>query len=268
VISAKLFAKQIEKLAVDNAPVILTAIGVTGTLATAILTARASFAAADLLAEEDERRFRMNESQDITKTQAVKLVWKGYIPAVGVGITTIACVICANRISTRRIAAMAAAYSLSEKAYSEYREKVVEKFNANKERQVRDDIAQDRVNANPPKDSQIIITGNGDVVCYDLPTGRYFKSNMEKLRSVVNDVNAQVNEVGFAPLSDFYVSLGLKDTPYSEEIGWTTEELLDVHYSAVLTEENTPCIAINYRCKPIRQGTGAGFPQGCDDPPF
>ena len=263
-ISARIFAKQIEKFAVDNSPLILTAVGVVGTIGTAVLTGKAAFKSFDILKEEEERRELMNEPGHVSRSEFVKLTWKQYIPAVGTGITTIACIVCANRISTRRIAAMAAAYSLSERAYNEYREKVVQKFNANKERQVRDDIAQDRVNANPPKENQVIITGNGDVICYDEPTGRYFKSNMEKLRAVVNDVNAEVNELGASPLSFFYQSLGLKTTPYSDELGWTTDELLEVHYSAVLTQDNQPCIAIDYKPHLIRKGTGAGFPKGCD----
>lgn len=271
-ISVKVLAKQVEKFTLDNSPAILTGVGAFGSVTSVVLAVKASLKAARMIDLEKVTRWRMNPESgetvlDIDSKDKVKLVWKEYVPSAGVLTISVASIICANRVSTKRAAALAAAYSLSEKAYSEYREKIVEKFNANKERQVRDEIAQDRVTENPPQGTQIILTGNGDVVCYELPTGRYFRSNMEKLRSVQNDVNAQVNELGQASLSDLQVALGLKETPYSEELGWTTSRLLDLQFSAVLTDDNQPCISINYHTEPIRGA--AGFHKGCSaDPDF
>lgn len=267
-ISIKLLSRQVEKFAVDNAPTILTTIGAAGAVASSFLFGKAAYRSVAILEEERVKRYQMTPNLleiKLAKKDYVTLLWQEYLPATGVLTLSVVSTVFSNRINTKRIAAMAAAYSLSEKAYSEYREKVVEKFNANKERQIRDDIAQDHVTKNPPKDSQIIITGNGDVLCHDLPTGRYFMSNMEKLRSVMNDVNAQVNEIGHATLSDFYVKLGLTTTPYSEAIGWTTSKLMDIHFSAVLTDENMPCISIDYSVEPIR---GSSFrTEGCMDEP-
>lgn len=273
-ISAKVLAKQVEKFAIDNAPGILTGVGVVGAATVAYLTGKATIKAVDLIDSEKHRRHLMTpvekeEDIELSKQDILKTVWTAYLPPAGALGVTMTAIICANRISTGRVAALATAYSLSEKRFGEYKEKVVEKFNPNKERQVRDEIAQDRVNANPPKDAQIILTGNGDVICYDLPTGRYFKSNMEKLRSVQNDINAQVNEIGFAPLSDFYVALHLKETPYSEMLGWTPGRLLDLQFSAVLTDDNQPCISIDYGVETLSPSDRPGFPKGCDaDPPF
>lgn len=266
-ISAKILAKQVEKFAIDNAPGILTGVGVVGAVSSAVLTGKAAFKSAKMIQKEVDRRYledpTWSKDQNITTKESIKLVWTAYLPAAGALGVSVTAIICSNRISTARLAALATAYSLSEKHFGEYREKVIEKFNANKERQVRDEIAQDHITANPPKDAQIIFTGHGDVLCHDLPTGRYFKSNMEKLRSVQNDLNAQVNEIGHATLSDFYVALGLRDTPYSDQLGWTTAKLFDLQFSAVLTDDNQPCISINYTAEPIR----AGFPQGCNEDP-
>lgn len=269
-ISFKVLARQLEKFTVDNSPTILTVVGVGGSLGVAFLTGKATVKAVDLVELERDRIALTTPGDkiehELTKFEIVKLVYKEYIPAIGVLTVTITSIIFANRISTRRAAAIAAAYSLSERAYSEYREKVVEKFNANKERQIRDDIAQDHVTKNPPQDAQIIIVGNGDVMCYDLPTDRYFKSNMEKLRSVMNDINAAVNEIGQASLSDFYAALQLKETLFSEELGWTTDSPLDLQFSAVLTDDQQPCISINYHANPLR---GGAFFQGeTRDPGF
>lgn len=268
-ISAKLFAKHTEKLIADNTPVILTGVGAVGAVASSVLAVKAAWKSNDLLHEENDRRLLMNEKviQTSDKVEMVKFLWREYALSAGVLTVSVASIICSNRVSTKRAAAMAAAYTISEKAYSEYRDKVAEKFNTNKERQVRDEIAQDRVTNTPPRESQIIITGNGEVTCYDLPTGRYFRSSVEKLRSVQNDINADVNEVGYANLDAFYVALGLAPTPYSDELGWTTDKLFEIQFSAVVTEDSQPCISINYSCSPLR---GSSFRQeGCkSDPNF
>lgn len=158
------------KLLSDNAPTILTAIGVTGTVMTAALTGRASYRAAEIIAFE-EHQMAESRADSLTPKEKVKLAWKEFVPAVGVGAITIACIIGVNRIGMRRTAALAAAYSLSEKAFDEYKSKVVERLGEGKEQRLRDDIAQDQVNRRPLSKNEVILTGNGDVLCYDSITG-------------------------------------------------------------------------------------------------
>lgn len=243
--------KNVEKIVADNSPAILTAIGVTGTLATAYFTGTASFKAAEIIQNREKEDGYPVEPKERLKTRT-KLIWKLYIPAVGTGVLTVACIVCANRIGTRRAAAMAAAYSISERALFEYKEKVIEKFGENKDRAVRDDIAQDRVNKNPISTREVIITGNGDVLCYDTITGRYFESNVETLRKAQNDINQQILTNMYASLWDFYELIGLPSTAYSNEVGWNTDTLLDLDFSTVLSEDKRPCVSINYTVFPIR----------------
>lgn len=240
--------KRLEKLVVDNSPTILTAIGVTGTLTTAYLTGRASIKAAEILIDAETRL----PGRELTSQEKVRLVWKLYIPAVGTAVVTIAAIIGANRIGTRRAAALAAAYSVSEKAFEEYRTKVIEKLGERKEEAVRDEIAQDRVKRDPVDDRTVIVSGRGEVLCYEAYTGRYFKSDMETLRKAENDINRQVIHDGFASLGDFYDLVGLPKTSVSDEIGWTSEKPLEIHFSSVLSNDNIPCISIEYRGVPIR----------------
>jgi hypothetical protein len=271
-ISAKALFHAVEKFADDNAPLILTAVGVTGTISSVVLATKASLKASKMIEQKKVDNWRMDpeagaEVKGIDTKDKVLLVWKEYLPTAGTLTVAVAAIVFANRINTKRAAAMAAAYSLSERAYGEYREKVVDKFNANKERQVRDEIAQDHVNAHPPKDSQIIVVANGNVTCYDQPSDRYFHSSVEKIRSAQNEINVTINEVGEASLEEFYAALGLQPTTMSEDIGWTRDKLLDVHFSSVIAKDNTPCLVMNYDCRPLRNA--AGFRGGCsDNPPF
>lgn len=250
------FAKHLEKLIQDNSPTILTALAVAGTVTTAWLTAKASFKAAKILEEDSETAMRDHEP---TFKDDVKLVWKEFIPPVVVGSASIAAMIYANRISARRAAALAAAYKLSEKNFKEYEEKIKEKFGIKEEEKAKDEIAQERVDKNPLGDRPVIVTGNGEVMCYDIPSDRYFKSSMETIRRAENNVNQQVIHDGWLPLTEFYKAIGLKPTSYSEEVGWVQEygeeefTLLEIDYSTTMTSDGQPCIAINYKVVPVRE---------------
>lgn len=248
--------KRTEKLVADNSPAILTAVGVTGVVTTAFLAGRASFKAARLIDDyEDQIREgqRANLVPDFSTKEKIQVTWKLYIPAVGTGILSITAIILANRIGTRRAAAVAAAYSLSEKAFAEYKTKVVEKIGTHKDDSIRAEVAQDRVNANPISSREVIITGNGDVLCYDSITGRYFNSNIETLRKAQNDINKIIIQDMYASLYDFYTLIQLPPTPYSNEVGWNVDGLLELEFSTVLAEDGRPCISLDYRIFPIRE---------------
>jgi hypothetical protein len=139
----------------------------------------------------------------------------------------------------------------SQLAFEEYREKIVEKIGEKRERTARDEIAQEQIRQNPPNNSQIFITDNGTQLCYEAFTGRYFLSDMETLRQAMNDVNATILHDGEACLSDFYVLVGLPMTTQSDLVGWNTDKLLELHFTAALTTDNRPCISMNYRVAPV-----------------
>lgn len=244
--------KAAEKFASDNSPTILTTIGVIGLGTTAILTGKATFKAADILANEEFRLAKEGSNYELTNRDKVELTWKFYIPAVGVGALSCGAIIGANHIGSRRTAAVAAAYSLSERAFTEYKGKVVEKLGEKKEKAVRDEIAQDRVDANPVSGREVIIIEGKSVLCYDTYSGRYFMSDMETLKKAQNDVNYQILSDMYASLSDFYQRVGLSATASSEEVGWTTDKQLELELSGTLSEDQRPCIAVSFRTSPVR----------------
>lgn len=243
-------AKHIERVAKDNAPVILTAIGVTGTVSTAIFASKASFRAAELIREHEETEGTPEDAKE-RLIERTKVTWSLYIPAVGVGTATIACIIFANQIGTRRAAAMAAAYSMSEKAFGEYREKVVEKIGAAKEQEARDELAQERVERNP-LGSQVIVMNEREVLCFDQYTGRYFNSDMETLKQAQNKINYRMIRENYASLNDFYDCVGLDWVPTGDDLGWNSDQMLELSFTTVLSDDQRPCIAIDFNAVPVR----------------
>lgn len=218
-----------------NSPAILTALGVSGTITTAYLTGKASYRAARRLGEEPAW---------MSNREKVELVWDLYIPATVSGAITIGCIIGATRVSSKRAAAAYSLVTLSEKAFEEYREKVVEKLGERKEQSVRDEIAQSRVDANPP--GSAIVVGSGSVLCCELFTMRYFQSDMETLRKAENTINAKLNSHDYATMDDFYYLIGLGSTSESAAIGWESDRLMSLDFTTTLSGDGKPCLAFGY----------------------
>lgn len=235
------------KLVKANSPEILTAMGVAGVITTSYLSARAGFTAAQVLQNTDvptDRKERMKEQ--------ARQTWRLYIPPVASGSMAIVCIIMGSRAQNRRAAAAMTAYSLTEHAFSEYREKVVEQIGKNKEQTIRDDIAQKKV-SETKEGAMVVVAGTGQVLCCELYTGRYFRADMEKLRRALNDINAKICRDVYVTLDEFYDLVGLPWTSMSSQMGWDSNKLLELQFSTVLAEGGEPCLAFEYSyVKPLK----------------
>jgi Family of unknown function (DUF6353) len=229
---------QAKHLAHTNSPALLTALGISGTITTSYLTGKASYEAALVIKDSESQLLLDIRTTKEKIVDRFPLVWELYIPAGISGTLTIACIITATRVSSRRTAAIAAAYSITEKAFEEYREKVSETIGVRKEQDIRDKIA--------PSDKHLLLAGPGNVLCCELFTGRYFNSDMETLRRAQNDINAKLYREMYASLNDFYYLVGLSYTENSGEVGWNSDRQLELYFSTVLSEDNRPCITISY----------------------
>lgn len=242
--------RRAQKATADNAPTILTALGVTGLVTTAVLTGKASFKAAEVIRDEEAKHSTEDATFQMMTHSRVEIAWKHYIPAVGTGAVSIACIVCANHISTRRTAALASAYSIAQEGFREYREKVLDKVGETKEKAIRDEVAQDSVTKNPPPSTLILTDDN--VLCKDAHSGRYFQSTLEDLKKAANDTNYQILGNDYASLTDYWERIGLSKTSESDEIGWNTDCQLEVLYGSALDDKNRPCITVDFRTIPTR----------------
>lgn len=231
-INTKLLVKSVGKFASDNSTSILTGVAVAGVVTTTIFAVKATPKAMGLIEEAKEER-----DEDLTTLDKIRITYPCYIPAVGIGAVTIACVLGANAVSTKRSAALVGAYSALDTGFREYQEKVKEKIGETKEKNVRDEVAQDRVTRDK-KHETVVLTGDGQVLCYDLWSGRYFQSTVESIRKAQNDLNAMLLNEMYASVNDFYGMLGLSGNAMGDEFGWNSDKLLEVEFSSALTEED------------------------------
>lgn len=230
-----------------RSPEILTGVGIAGMVGTTIMAVRAT-PKAILLINEKEVELHVEK---LSVKETVKATWKCYIPAAITGITSIACLVGASSVSARRNAAIATAYTISESALREYREKVVETIGEKKERTVRDAIAKDKLDQNPVGNSEVIVTEKGNTLCYDIFSGRYFKSDVERLKRAENTINRQMLDEGSVCLNDFYYEIGLDETKVGHSLGWDNRKgLISLLFSSQLASDNTPCVVIDFNVAP------------------
>lgn len=240
----------------ENSRTILTGVGIVGTVTTTYLTGRATFKAAAIIERETTKLEKEAALEDdngespkiveLTRFQKVKLVWHHYIPPGVTLVTTITCMIVANKIASRKIAALAIASGVSERALQEYKAKVIEKLGERQDEKIRDEVAQDRVTNNPVRSQEVIITGTGDHLCYDHYTGRYFQSSAEKIRQAENKINYELNNLYYASASEFYDALGLPATTLTDTMGWNANKRVEVQLSTVMSTDDRPCLAIDF----------------------
>ena len=234
-----------------NSPHILTAMGCAGVVSTAVMAAKAT--PKTLLILEDEERWRKrNKIVPMTTTDKVKLTWKNYIPTAVVGTASIACIIGANTVNTKRNAALAALYTMSETAFRDYKTKVVEQIGQAKETKIRDEISKDIIHADPLSDNKpVIITGKGDVLCYEKMCGRYFMSSYETIRRIANDLNYRLLSDMWMDLNELYYELGLPSTELGYQVGFDIEKgKIEIDFSTQLDTTGQPCLVIDTNVKP------------------
>lgn len=236
-----------------KAPEILTGIGIAGMATTIILAVKATPKAMELI-EQRELEIAERDDTDIrnlTAIETVKTAWKPYVPALLTGLGSTACLIGGISVSARRTAALATAYKISETALSEYKEKMIEVVGEKKAQAIKEKIDGEKLEKDPVSKREVIITEKGNTLCYDMLSGRYFKSDIEKIKKAVNEINRQLTYDFYVSLNEFYDELGLPDTKLGGELGWNLDDgLVEPSFSSQIADDGTPCIVLDYNVAP------------------
>lgn len=240
-------AKGVRTAMKKHSPEILTGIGIAGMITTTVMAVRATPKALVLI--EDKKI--ENDTDKLTPVETIKATWTCYIPAAITGGLSIICLIGASSVNARRNAALATAYTLSESALKEYQEKVIETIGEKKEQSIRDSIAKDRIEQDPVTSKEVIITEKGNTLCYDSISGRYFKSDIDQLKKIENELNRRMRDEMYISLNEFYCEIGLNPTSIGDDLGWDIDHgYIELSFSSHLADEGTPCLVIDYQVAP------------------
>lgn len=245
------FARDIRMSVSKRSPEILMGIGIAGMITTTVVAVKAT-PKAILLIEDKKAEL---EVESLTPVETVKATWKCYIPAAISGTISIACLVGSNSVNAKRNAALATAYKLSETAFAEYRDSVIETIGEKKERTVRDKVSEKQLKENPVSKTDIIVTGKGQTLFFDPLSHRYFYSSIEKIRRAENILNKEINTDPFdagRTVNDFYTEIGIPTTATGDALGWNLNiGLIDIYLSYQGGDEGTehedePCAVLNF----------------------
>lgn len=253
-----------------NAPHILMAMGTGGSITAVIFAAKASPAASkavwDARTEKTATRLEMSpeevrekadiryEYDKLTIPETVKACGKYYIPAIGMEAFSLLCFWGAHGIDVRRQAVLAGLYSTAEQALIEYQKKVVEMIGKEPEREIRNAIAQDHVDRNPPP--TLMIEPDTDVWVYY--SGYKFRSNYYKLKDIQNDANHELIANLYLSESDL---LWMFDPDHryvvpsqtSRNVGWSVDRLMQFDILPCATPDHQPAFEVEIRDKDGRE---------------
>lgn len=194
----------------------------------------------------------------LNKKEFIKETWKMFIlPAVNTVISG-GLLIYSAKVGNKRLAALGAAYNLTEIAFQQYIDKTKELVTEGTNNDIKENVCKESIDSQEVKDKVVMLAGsNDDVLVHEPLTDRYFMSNWNKIQNSVIDLNIEAfnNFDGRVSLSDWFYSLGLSKTDISDNMGWDIQKhgkngKIDVELIAILTEDKKPCVEIHYNTRP------------------
>ena len=231
-----------------NASTILTCVGGAGVIATSVMAVQVTPKALRLLDEAEKKK-----GEELTKLESVRIAGPAYIPAVLVGVSTIACIFGANILNKRQQASMASAYALLNSSYKEYKNKVEEVYGDGANAHVQAELAKDKY-----EDLDISVEPDKQLF-FDEFSGRYFESTMADVLRAEYAVNKQIAEWGSAYLNDYYEFLGIPVADYGDHLGWSAcglyemywNQWLDFGHDKFVLDDGLECTIITFFQEPI-----------------
>ena len=240
-----------------HSPEILAVAGVVGIVASGVMACKASTKLSGVIEETTEQLNQVHDyveqngysdkytEEDSKKdtaiiyTQtAVKLV-KLYGPAVILGTLSITAMLTSNKILRKRNIALAAAYTTVDKAFKDYRGRVIERFGEELDRELKynlkskeiEEVVTDENGEETSVKKTVKAMNPNDISEYarffDESCSSWNKSqfhNQMFLKQQQNYANDLLKSQGYLFLNDVYKMLGMDVAPYGQVVGWIYDE--------------------------------------------
>lgn len=221
-------------------PEILTTVGIIGVVTSGVLAARATLKLEGVVAHAERRLNTLANKRavDGVSQKEVAGVYarnvfdlvKLYGPSITLGAVSIVAIVSAHGIMRKRNLGLLAAYKAVETAYSNYRQRVIDEYGEDKDRDFVNGVYQitetdpetgkkkKTVKYGEPVNSEYIFTfGDG---CpnwqRDFPDQNVFFLTIQQ-----NNANDRLRSRGFLILNDVLESIGLPHTSAGAVVGWT-----------------------------------------------
>ena len=236
-----------------HSPEILAGVGVVGVVASTVMACKATMKLNDILEESKETRDKIREVESnpryeeqyshedakkdlvINYTQTAMKVAKLYAPAVILGSASLGCLLASNDILRKRNAALSAAYMTVDKSFKEYRQRVVDRFGEEVEKEIRYNIKAEEVTSTVVAEdgSETTITETvktmdpnlySDYAKFFDEASPYWQKDPEYnfmfLKSQQQYANDLLKARGRLFLNEVYEMLGIDKTKAGQIVGW------------------------------------------------
>jgi len=225
-----------------HSPTLLFGAGVVGVVATTVLACRATLKLQAVLEEaqsdleqikevESDKYSEADRTQDRTVVQirTALTITKLYGPAVAMGIVSIGCLGGSHHILTKRNAGLMAAYASIEKAFSEYRQRVLDEVGEDKELEFR--YGTEVVAEEGAKGKTVKRVSPGTPSMYarffdecSRSWSRQAEYNLLFLRCQQNYANDLLLSRGHVFLNEIYDMLGIDRSKAGAVVGWVVSD--------------------------------------------
>lgn len=222
-----------------NSHHILTGLALLGVGASVALSVRA-----DRIMHE----WDIDEFKQLTKEQRIKLYARIYAPPAIAVLATGACIVGAHSISVKRESSLLLAYEGTRSMYDRYRTSVQDRLGPEEKQ-----IANKAAAKAQPAPRETIVYGEGDCLFYDAYSGRYFKSTVNKIDRVVNELNYTLLREMCVSLNEFYAGIGLDGISLGDQLGWNEQRQIEVHYGAKVSEEGKAVVVVDFVVEPTEK---------------
>lgn len=152
---------------------ILTVIGAIGVGATAVIAVKDTPKALRILDKAEQEK-----GEELTVKEKIITAGPIYIPAIAVGVSTIACIFGANALNKRKQAALMSAYALLDQSYKDYKRKVIDIYGEDADKRIIEEVAKEELE---PRDNTDDTDDSNVVTIFDGTTMRSFESVLDRI---------------------------------------------------------------------------------------
>lgn len=252
---------KIAKVIGKNGPLILTALGIVGMAATAVLAYKSYPAVTDKLSEKADEVYEQENREQLTKMEKAEVYIKTLWPTFALGAVSGIMIVFGHKEQVRRTSALATAYCLSETTLKEYQKAVIDEIGEKKERVIRDRVAVSKMDKAEAANQTIIYAEGSQPWIYDTVTHTYFRMNYEKYRRIIAEATNQMVFQDGISVEELYYMLKVKlpnDGRNWSLLGWTprnaSSNLKDYYReTSCMTEingETVPCMVVDWQVEP------------------
>lgn len=155
---------------------ILTVMGAIGVVATAVIAVKDTPKALRILDKEEQEK-----GEELTVKEKIITAGPVYIPAIAVGVSTIACIFGSNALNKRNQASLMSAYALLDQSYKDYKRKVSEIYGDDADKKIIEELTKEGLE---PRDNTYDTDDTDDsnvVTIFDGTTMRSFESVLDRI---------------------------------------------------------------------------------------